>query len=77
MGNVGHVVPTIYTFTGFGPKAARPCIVEFRDAARSKEVHAALIIAFKSLAMTAIDILTDTELRNRMRQGFELGHPKS
>jgi len=77
VGNVSHIVPTIYTFIGLGPKAARPHTVEFRDAARSKEAHAALIIASKSLAMTAIDLLTDAELRNRMRQEFELGHPKS
>jgi len=77
VGNVSHIVPTIYTFIGLGPKAARPHTVEFRDTAKSKEAHTALMIASKSLAMTAIDLFTDTELMSRMRREFEQGHPKS
>jgi amidohydrolase len=76
VGNVSHVVPTIYTFIGIGPNATRPHTIEFRETAISQEAHDALMIASKSLAMTAIDIFTDTELLKRMRNEFEQGHPK-
>lgn len=76
VGNVSHVVPTIYTFIGIGPKATRPHTVEFRETAISKEAHDALMIASKSLAMTAIDIFIDPELLKQMRNEFEQGNPK-
>lgn len=76
VGNVSHVIPTIYTFIGIGSNATRPHTVEFRETAKSKEAHDGLLIASKSLAMTAIDLFKDPELLKRMRTEFEQGHPK-
>jgi amidohydrolase len=76
VGNVSHVVPTVYTFIGLGPTALKPHTSEFRDAAKSKQGHDALIIAAKSLAMTSLDFLLDANLMSMMRQEFEHGHPK-
>jgi hypothetical protein len=39
--------------------------------AASEAGHKALIDSAKALAMTAVDVLTDAELRERMRQAFE------
>jgi amidohydrolase len=79
IGNVSHVVPTVYTFIGMGPlrgeRTLNPHTVEFREAAKSDEGHETLIVAAKSLAMTAIDFFTNCELMSRMRQEFEQGHP--
>jgi amidohydrolase len=77
IGNVSHVVPTVYTFIGIGPTASRPHTVEFRDAAKSKAGHDALIVAAKSLAMTSLDFLLDEDLMTRMRREFEEGHPSA
>lgn len=67
--NVQNVVPgtTIraYIGTGFGGHTR-----EFAEATRSEEGHEALIAACKVLAMTAIDIFTDSELLEKINKEF-------
>jgi hypothetical protein len=44
--------------------------VEFREMAASEAGHKALLDSAKALAMTAVDVLTDADLRERMKREF-------
>jgi hypothetical protein len=43
----------------------------FRDLAATEAGHRALLDSAKALAMTAVDVLTDAGLRQRMKREFE------
>jgi metal-dependent amidase/aminoacylase/carboxypeptidase family protein len=62
-GNVSQRVPSVYAYLGIcGPEAGWHTR-EVAEATRTERGHAAIIAGAKSLAMTAIDILADRELR--------------
>lgn len=67
-GNVSHRVPATYAYLGIcGPEAGWHS-KEVAAATKTERGHAAIIAGAKSLAMTAIDILTDDALRERARR---------
>jgi amidohydrolase len=71
MGNVSVIVPAIHPSIAVAPPDVPIHTVEFREMAASEAGHKALIDSAKALAMTAVDVLTDAGLRERMRREFE------
>ncbi len=71
MGNVSALVPAIHPSIAVAPPDIPIHTVEFRELAASEAGHAALLDSAKALAMTAVDVLTDADLRARMREEFE------
>jgi amidohydrolase len=71
MGNVSKVVPSIHPSILIAPPEVNGHSAEFASYAASESGHRALVDAAKALAMTAIDVLTDADLRRRMREEFE------
>ena len=70
MGNVSTIVPAIHPSMAIAPQHVPVHTVEFRELAASEAGHQGLVDSAKVLAMTAIDVLTDGELRKRMREEF-------
>jgi metal-dependent amidase/aminoacylase/carboxypeptidase family protein len=71
MGNVSAIVPAIHPTIAVAPLDVPIHTVEFREIAASDAAHNALLDAAKALAMTAVDVLTDADLRRRIREEFE------
>jgi len=71
MGNVSAIVPAIHPSIAVAPLDIPIHTVEFREMAASEAGHKALLDSAKALAMTAVDVLTDSDLRRRMREEFE------
>jgi amidohydrolase len=70
MGNVSTLVPAIHPSIAIAPQDVPVHTVEFREIAASDSGHQGLIDSAKALAMTAIDVLVDGDLRKRMREEF-------
>jgi len=70
MGNVSTIVPAIHPSIAIAPQHVPVHTVAFRELAASEAGHQGLIDSAKVLAMTAIDVLVDGELRKRMREEF-------
>ncbi|MDP9253231.1 MAG: M20 family metallopeptidase, partial [Chloroflexota bacterium] len=70
MGNVTSIVPGIHPFLSItdGPVAGHS--TEFAAAARTPQALETMHVAAKALAMTAIDVLRDDELRARAKEAF-------
>ena len=67
-GNVSQRVPSVYAYLGIcGPEAGWHS-KEVAAATKTERGHAAILAGAKSLAMTAIDILTDDVLREQAKQ---------
>ncbi len=73
MGNVSHRVPSIHPMLQAAPLECTIHNAEFATWAGSEMGDAAALDGAKALAMTAIDFLTDPELRRRSREVFERG----
>ena len=73
MGNVSVLLPTIHPSIAVAPREVNIHTAEFARFAGSKEGDRALIDAAKAMAMTAVDILVDAELRQRMWDEFLSG----
>ncbi len=71
MGNVSALIPAIHPSIGVAPADVPIHTVEFRELAVSEAGHKALLDSAKALAMTALDVLTSPELRERMRGEFD------
>lgn len=70
VGNVSHVVPTIHPMISIAPEGTILHTKELAEAAGSEKAHEALIKAAKTLAATAIDVLTFPEVKERIRKDF-------
>lgn len=71
MGNVSHVCPAIHPYISIcGPGIAGHSR-EFADATMTEAGRAGMVAAAKAMAMTAIDVLTDTGLRGAAKKEFE------
>ncbi len=75
MGNVSAIVPGIHPAIAIAPQEVNGHSPEFASYAASEAGDRAVVDGAKALAMTAIDILTDAELRARMREEFERPQP--
>ncbi len=70
MGNVSQIAPAIHPSIAIAPRDVPIHTVEFRELAASEAGHQGLLDAAKALAMTAIDVLVDADLRQRIREEF-------
>jgi amidohydrolase len=71
MGNVSQVVPGIHPAIAIAPHEVPIHTEDFREYAKSDSGHAGLLDAAKALAMTGVDVLTDADLRARMKDEFD------
>jgi amidohydrolase len=70
MGNVSQIVPAIHPSLAIAPPDIPVHTVDFRELAAGDSGHQGLLDSAKVLAMTAIDVLVDAELRKSMREEF-------
>ncbi|MCL4487194.1 MAG: M20 family metallopeptidase [Chloroflexi bacterium] len=70
MGNVSHALPAIHPYIAIAPDGTPGHSMQFREAAISPEGHAGLLDAAKGMAMTTVDLLSDPELMQQVRQEF-------
>jgi len=70
MGNVSTMVPAIHPSIAIAAQDVPVHTVEFREIAASEAGHRGLVDSAKVLAMTAIDVLLNADLRKRMREEF-------
>ena len=73
MGDVSHVAPAIHPYLAIGPAELAGHSIEFREAAASEQGLAAMLVAVKALAMTALDVLFRPELREEIQAAFTGG----
>lgn len=71
MGNVSKIVPSIHPAIAIAPPEVNGHSPQFAEYAASESGKKAVVDGAKALAMTAIDVLTDAELRAAMRDEFE------
>jgi amidohydrolase len=70
MGNVSSLLPAIHPTIAVAPTEVSVHSRDFAACAASEEGHRGLLDAAKAMAMTAIDILTEPDLRRRMQEEF-------
>jgi amidohydrolase len=70
MGNISKMLPAIHPMIAIAPPGTPLHSVEFAAFAGSESGHRGVIDGAKVLAMTAIDVLIDGDLRRRMRESF-------
>jgi amidohydrolase len=70
VGNISHLMPTIQPRLAICDETVAIHSVAFADATQSERGRRALILAAKSLALTAYDYLTRTELRQAASEEF-------
>jgi amidohydrolase len=70
MGNVSQVVPSIHPFIATAPKGTPWHSTESAKASASPQAFEATVNTAKAFGMTAIDIFTDAELTNNIKQEF-------
>jgi metal-dependent amidase/aminoacylase/carboxypeptidase family protein len=71
MANVSHLVPSIHPMIAAGPPEAQLHTVDFARHARSSTGDRAVVDGAKLLALTAIDVWVDENLRQAVRADFE------
>ncbi|MGD0765282.1 MAG: M20 family metallopeptidase [Dehalococcoidia bacterium] len=70
MGNVSLLLPAIHPSIAIAPPGMSIHTSDFARIAGSEEGHRGLLDAAKALAMTAVDVLVDADLRRRMEDEF-------
>jgi amidohydrolase len=71
MGNVSHRVPSIHPMFAVAPAGVIIHNAEFAKWAASEKGDAAVLDGAKALAQTALDLMCDAPLRERMKSDFE------
>jgi amidohydrolase len=70
IGNVSQVVPAIHPYISICDASVAGHSKEFAEASISERGHETMIAAAKALAMTAIDLFSDSDLMERVRTEF-------
>jgi len=70
IGNVSHVIPAIHPYISICDDSIAGHSTEFAEASASKRGHEVMLNAAKALAMTAIDLFTDSQMMDRVREEF-------
>ena len=70
VGNVSQVVPTIQPMMQICPREVTCHMAAFAEAAISDAGHRAMFAAAKAMAMTAVDLLTDSGAVARVAAEF-------
>jgi hypothetical protein len=73
MGNVSALVPAIHPTVGIAPPYVTIHTPEFREVAASEAGHRGLMDSAKAMAMTAVDVLVDADLRRQIEEEFRGG----
>lgn len=73
MGNVSHVVPSIHPMYSIGTTAPNHSH-SFTTAAISEVAHERTLIASKAMAMTAIDMMCNEDLIDKVWKDFTNSH---
>lgn len=71
MGNVSQVVPSIHPYIKICDEPYNCHTNEFRAAAMSEQGFEGMMLGAKSMAYTALDVLTDSELLKTIKAEFE------
>ncbi|MHA2271314.1 MAG: M20 family metallopeptidase [Candidatus Hodarchaeales archaeon] len=71
MGNVSQVVPAIHPYLEIADENVAGHSKEFAQAAASEKGQQAMINAAKALAMTMVDLLSNSDLMTQVRKEFE------
>ena len=71
MGNVMQVMPAIHPYIAISDQTIPGHSTAFRDHAATPEALDRALIAAKALALTAIDVLADSEMLGKAREEFE------
>ncbi len=71
MGNVSHVTPSIHPMFAICDEKIPLHSRDFAKAANSERAYREMIIAAKTMAMTAIDFITDNQLRINVKDEFK------
>jgi amidohydrolase len=72
IGNVSQVVPAIHPYISICDASVAGHSKEFAEASISERGHETMIAAAKALAMTAIDLFSDSDLMERVRTEFRV-----
>jgi amidohydrolase len=73
MGNVSALVPAIHPTVAIAPPDVPIHTPEFCDVSASEAGHRGLLDGAKAMAMTAVDVLLDADLRRRIEEEFRGG----
>jgi hypothetical protein len=73
MGNVSHAIPAIHPYVSIGPRDLKGHTDEFREAAATDAGRAAMVVAAKAMALTALGLFTDPAFREDVRRDFAEG----
>lgn len=76
MGDVSHVVPSLHPIYAIEAEAGNHT-PQFAAAAATDEAHAATLRAARAMTMTALEWLTDSELRAKAQAAFDAAHGKA
>ncbi len=71
MGNVSHSLPAIHPYVSIGPRDLKGHTDEFREAAATDAGRAAMVVAAKAMALTALDLFIDPAFLEEVRRDFE------
>jgi amidohydrolase len=71
IGNVSQVVPAIHPYIAIGPEDLVGHTPDFREASGSPMGHEGLVLAAKTLAMTAVDLLAEPSNLKEATRTFE------
>ena len=71
IGNVSQVVPAIHPYISICDNSIAGHSQEFTKASASKQGHAGMLTAAKALAMTAIDLFTDSDKMTQVKKEFQ------
>jgi amidohydrolase len=71
IGNVSQVVPAIHPYIHICEGSVAGHSQEFAKAADSERGHEAMLVAAKALAMTAVDLFTDSALIEQVKEEFQ------
>jgi len=74
MGNVSQVVPSIHPMVAIASPEVLVHTLEFASAAASEAGNKGLLDAAKAMAMTVVDILSQPEMLDKIKQEFRSGH---
>lgn len=71
MGNVSQIVPAINPYFEItNGKSISAHTVEFRDCTKTEEAYGAMEITIEGLTLTALDLIQDTELLEKVKKEF-------
>ena len=73
MGNVTLALPAIHPVIAVAPPGVPPHSPEFADFTDTEPARDAMVAAAKAMALTALDVMTDRDLRDGMRRWFDSG----